>query len=131
MLKFAGSDSRCVSEVDTAMKKGFLLQATKGNAETADTGPAPMDVDPPFKPWGKQTRFACVKQCEKFRAQELAECLLESLIEIRIINQPSEHAKLAGLIQWVTDELGDRDCLPQTIQDIDELFSDTPWFQAF
>ena len=95
MLKFAGSDSRCVSGVDTAMKKGFLLQATKGNAETADTGPAPMDVDPPFRPWGKQTQFAepfrVIQHAdpEKFRAQELAECLLESLIEIQIINQPS------------------------------------------
>ena len=95
MLKFAGQDSRCVSEVDTsqsAMKKGFLLQSGKENAETADTGTAPMDIDPPFKTWGKQARFVFVedrdghvhwgqpheKQCGQVRAQDLAECLIQS-----------------------------------------------------
>ena len=148
MLKFAGQDSRCVSEVDTpqsAMKKGFLLQSAKENAETADTRPAPMDIDPPFKPWGKQARFVFVedigicdpllpqkglcwgqphdKQGGRFRAQELAECLLQSSIEIRRMS-PQEDAALAFLIAWVTDELDERDCLPETVQDMANIFAD-------
>ena len=36
---------------------------------------------------------------------------------------PQEDAALAFLIKWVTDELDERDCLPETAQDMANIFA--------
>ena len=57
------------------------------------------------------------KACAPYKAQVLAECLLQSLIEIGMM-LPQEDFRLAYLIGWVTSTLDDRDTLPVIAEDI-------------
>ena len=51
------------------------------------------------------------------KAQELVECLLQSLIEVRMI-QPQVDAKLAILIGWAAAVLSERDSIPRAAEDL-------------
>ena len=92
-----------------------------------------MEVDP--LQVATQARFAFVecpggdlrwalphdRECLHYKAQELVECVLQSLIETRMM-LPQEDRKLAYLIGWVTRTLDQRDVLPMVAEDIANVF---------
>ena len=104
---------------------------------------ASMDIDSPKKNLGSEPRFAFVmardgdvkwaqdhdNKCTTYQAQHLVECVLQSLIDIRMM-QPQNDFSLAYLIGWVTDQLEMRDCLPCAVEDIANIFGalDFLWF---
>ena len=56
-----------------------------------------------------------------FRAQELVECLLRSLIEIRMMPLQDDD-QLAHLVGWLVEQLDQRDCLPRAAHDLADVF---------
>ena len=92
-----------------------------------------MEVDP--LQVATQARFALVecsggdlhwalphpRTCLFHKAQELVECVLQSLIETRMM-LPQEDRKLAYLIGWVTQTLYQREVLPMVAEDIANVF---------
>ena len=61
------------------------------------------------------------RKCLHYKAQELVECVLQSLIETRMM-LPQEDRKLAYLIGWVTQTLYQREVLPMVAEDIANVF---------
>ena len=61
------------------------------------------------------------RECLHYKAQELVECVLQSLIETRMM-LPQEDRKLAYLIGWVTQTLYQREVLPMVAEDIANVF---------
>ena len=61
------------------------------------------------------------RTCALYRAQELVECVLQSLVEMRMM-LPQDDDKLAYLITWVTSTLEERKVLPMVAQDIANVF---------
>ena len=91
-----------------------------------------MDVDSPMKLLGRQAQFVWVesaelwgqehdKRCKKFKAQELVECVLQSLVGIRMM-RPLDNGEMAWLIGFVTQELDRRESLPGAAEDIANIF---------
>ena len=90
-----------------------------------------MDVDSPLNVLCRQAQLVWVKclgqeivcgqehdkSCKKFKAQELVECILQSLVDIRMV-QPLNDWEKAYIIGRVTNELDQRESLPEAAEDI-------------
>ena len=95
-----------------------------------------MDIDTPSKTSGRESRYAFVTwdddgslqwgqdhdtNCVFFKAQSLIECVLLSWVEMRLM-RPQSDWMLAFLIAWAAEKLHVRQCLPQTAEDIVNIF---------
>ena len=104
---------------------------------------ASMDIDSPKANLGSEPRIAFVtcrdgslewgqihhNTCRTYQAQQLVECVLQSLIEVGMLQTQNDFS-LAFLIGWVTDQLEMRHCLPRVVEDIANIFGalDFLWF---
>ena len=108
----ARADSACKNDESPLGKRARLpLVSANGDGELR---------------WGQNI---CDQGCEVYKAQEMVECLLQSLIEIRMM-QPQSDDNLAFLIGWATNQLERRGRLPHCVNNFANILAvfDKLWF---